>query len=217
MLSKTVIGTVNRIFSATLFFTCLYVCGKIIPEGYGRANFLTLWNITAAALFYSISLLCHFLPYLRSGREQNSIRDLIYFGIIFPIGTTVFTFFWGLTFINPKFILTDASLLPSWINHSIHTWIMPAAILEGICFNHSRPSSSEGRAVTISFFSAYCVYTLIMGFVFNKWPYPFLLKLTIPYRLLFAIIPLSCSLMFYTLGVKLNSLFWKPEKQQHRS
>ncbi|XP_053203853.1 androgen-dependent TFPI-regulating protein-like [Panonychus citri] len=214
MLSKAAIGTVNRIFSSLIFFLCLYRSHQYIPSGYGPINFLTLWNISAALLFYAMSLLCHFLPYLRSGREQNLIRDLIYFGIIFPIGTTVFSFFWGLTFLNPTFILSDAVRLPGWANHAMHTWILPAAIIEGICFYHSKPSSSQGRALTVSFLAAYCGFTLVMGLVFNKWPYPFLLKLTIPYRLLFAIIPMSCSLLFYTLGEKLNSLFWKPVKIQ---
>lgn len=192
-------------------FNCVHISVSLFDFSFFSSIFC---QQSAALLFYAMSLLCHFLPYLRSGREQNLIRDLIYFGIIFPIGTTVFSFFWGLTFLNPTFILSDAVRLPGWANHAMHTWILPAAIIEGICFYHSKPSSSQGRALTVSFLAAYCGFTLVMGLVFNKWPYPFLLKLTIPYRLLFAIIPMSCSLLFYTLGEKLNSLFWKPVKIQ---
>ena len=176
-------------------------------------------------IFFIISLLnnvfgSHSKEPDSSRSTLQKIRDYTFATLAFPIGQFVGIVFWALWAIDRELVLPQKvdTWFPTYINHMMHTIVIPAQLLELCLLYHIYPKRIVGMASSIIFFLVYIIWILVVKYAGGIWVYPILSKLDVDPKLASTIsIPLmafliGCSLiggLLYVLGELLNHLFWK--------
>ncbi|XP_024905073.1 androgen-induced gene 1 protein isoform X2 [Pteropus alecto] len=133
----------------------------------GSWKFLTFINLVIQAVFFGICVLTDLSSLLTRGsgnQEQErqlkkliSLRDWMLAVLAFPVGFFVVAVFWIIyaydrEMIYPK--LLD-NFIPGWLNHGMHTMVLPFILIEMRTSHHAYPSRSSGLAATCIFSVAY--------------------------------------------------------------
>ncbi|XP_023384141.1 androgen-induced gene 1 protein isoform X6 [Pteropus vampyrus] len=133
----------------------------------GSWKFLTFINLVIQAVFFGICVLTDLSSLLTRGsgnQEQErqlkkliSLRDWMLAVLAFPIGFFVVAVFWIIyaydrEMIYPK--LLD-NFIPGWLNHGMHTMVLPFILIEMRTSHHAYPSRSSGLAAVCIFSVGY--------------------------------------------------------------
>uniref|UniRef100_A0AAV2KD44 Androgen-induced 1 n=1 Tax=Knipowitschia caucasica TaxID=637954 RepID=A0AAV2KD44_KNICA len=191
----------------------------------GSWKFLTFIDLVIQAVFFALCVLIDISSLLtRAGesREQErqlrkliSLRDWIMAVLAFPVGVFVVFTFWSLYLYDRELVypkLLD-NFIPQWLNHGMHTTVLPFIIIEMRTTHHKYPSRPWGLAAVFTFGVGYILWTCWVHNVTGVWVYPVLEKIGPMARLAF--FSGLCSLIgvFYVFGEILNSYIW----DQHTS
>jgi len=147
---------------------------------------------------------------LRNAAIFRSSGTFIYASVVFPIGIFVVVTFWGLYAVDRELVFPaalDASYIPPWLNHVMHTTVLLFLVLEKFLVYHDYPSRSKVLSAAIGFTLLYQVWILWMAFYADLWVYPVLKLLGWPMRLVFFAVPWGL-----IKGEKLSSVIWKPQQ-----
>ena len=102
---------------------------------------MTFWNLWIQLIFFTTSLLNNVFGSHStepdSSRILQKIRDYIFATLAFPIGQFVGIVFWTLWAIDRELVLPQKFDIwfPTYINHMMHTTVIPAQLLE-LCLLH---------------------------------------------------------------------------------
>jgi len=108
-------------------------------------------------IYFSISFLNNFFGSNALDRDNSTtlqkIRDFIFATLGFPIGQFVGIVFWTLFYIDRELVFPEVldKLFPNYINHMMHTTVIPAQLLELILLYHIYPSRLKGMATSYLF------------------------------------------------------------------
>lgn len=132
----------------------------------------------------------------------------------FAVALYVGTVFWSLYSIDKKFIFPDnvEKLFPKWLNHVMHTMIIPFILIEFIFSRRNYPPRHVGISIGLLFMFGYVLWINFLYFTKNAWVYPFLNVLNWPSRILFYSFSVISGLIVYVLGEKLNSVVFPDTK-----
>jgi len=173
----------------------------------GVLKYLTFLNMVLQCGFFLIALIANF-----TGRRSTwaKTRDIIFASAAFPIGMFVGIVFWTLWAINRDLIFPVAldEYFPSWLNHLMHTTVIPLQLGEMLLTRHVYPSRKVGVAITAALTLAYLVWVNIIAYYGGFWVYPVMKVLSPMQRALFMGI---CSVgggLLYLAGEALNSIVW---------
>ena len=89
---------------------------------YGQWPFLTNHTLVFQIITYFLHVLAFF------SERFVKARDFVFTALAFPLSITVFSFFWGAWFIMGRELIFPKTLdeaIPPWLNHCIHTVILP--------------------------------------------------------------------------------------------
>ena len=125
-------------------------------------------------------------------------------------GQFVGLIFWTLWHIDRELVFPKAfdAIFPSYINHMMHTTVIPVQLLELILLYHMYPKKTSGIATTFSFCLLYLSWTLIVAHFGGIWVYPIFEVLDTVQRGIFM---LFCSMfggLLYLVGESLNNVVW---------
>jgi len=180
----------------------------------GQWKYLTFINMVLQLIYFSISFLNNFFGSNALDRDNSTtlqkIRDFIFATLGFPIGQFVGIVFWTLFYIDRELVFPEVldKLFPNYINHMMHTTVIPAQLLELILLYHIYPSRLKGMATSYLFCLVYLVWIMIVAFVGGIWVYPILKILDPVPRAAFMF---TCSLFgafLYLCGEGLNNMVW---------
>uniref|UniRef100_A0A2K6UFF8 Androgen dependent TFPI regulating protein n=1 Tax=Saimiri boliviensis boliviensis TaxID=39432 RepID=A0A2K6UFF8_SAIBB len=164
-------------------------------------------------IFYGVACLDDVLKRIRGRKDMTfltAFRDLLFTTLAFPISTFVFLAFWILFLYNRNLVYPKAldTVFPMWLNHAMHTLILPITLTEVILRQHSYPSKKTGLTLLAAGSFAYISRILWIYFETGTWVYPLLAKLS-PVGLA-AVFSLSYIFIasIYLLGEKLNHWKW---------
>uniref|UniRef100_A0A2K6TM08 Androgen dependent TFPI regulating protein n=1 Tax=Saimiri boliviensis boliviensis TaxID=39432 RepID=A0A2K6TM08_SAIBB len=168
------------------------VKSKIFANG-GKWKYMTLLNMLLQTIFYEVACL--------------GDVDLLFATLAFPISTFVFLAFWILFLYNRDLIYPKAldTLLPAWLNHAVHTFILPITLTEVILRPHSYPSKKTGLALLAAGSIAYVSRILWIYFETGTWVYPLLAKLS----------PVGLAAFFSLSYIFITSIYLLREKLNH--
>ncbi|XP_065142496.1 androgen dependent TFPI regulating protein 1 isoform X2 [Paramisgurnus dabryanus] len=205
----------------TLWTNCSLVSSDRHPgvRSYGgRWKYLTFINLVMQTIFFglaaAVDVIHMVLPVkqTRSGapRILAEARDFYFTALSFPICTFVFASFWTLYIYNremvyPKFL---DDIIPVWLNHALHTVIMPLLLVQMFLQNNKYPSRLKGIVFLALFVVLYLLWVLWVHHVSDIWVYPIMAHLGPGGLCLFlggaslTVVPL------YLLGEKLNHMIW---------
>ncbi|XP_046896939.1 androgen dependent TFPI regulating protein 1 [Hypomesus transpacificus] len=184
----------------------------------GRWKYLTFLNLVMQTIFFGLCVLIDLFHLILPARSLNGglavllvkLRDIIYTVLAFPIGTFVFVSFWSLytydrDLVYPKYL---DDIIPVWLNHAMHTVIVPLVMVQMYIQHHKYPSRFKGILGLALFAALYLAWVLWVHHVAGIWVYPIMAQLS-PVGL-FLFLGVACLSMapLYLLGEYLNRKIW---------
>ncbi|XP_031552946.1 androgen-induced gene 1 protein-like isoform X3 [Actinia tenebrosa] len=182
----------------------------------GKWKYFQLWNLVFQVTFFVFASFGDIVTFFR-GQETNwiiSIRDTMFAAIVFPCGVFVTATFWGIYFVDrelvyPK-ILDD--IIPTWINHGLHTWVAVSVILEGAIVRHRYPRNVVGLFFALLFQVIYLSWISYIAYTQDFWVYPFLRLMENSARTAFFGLCALVLVFFYFMGKGMNRVIWEGEE-----
>lgn len=190
----------------------------------GKWKFLTFINLVIQTAFFGICVLTDLSSLLTRGsgnQEQErqlkkliSLRDWMLAIFAFPIGVFVVVMFWTIyaydrELVYPK--LLD-NFVPGWMNHGMHTMVLPFILIQMRTSHHAYPSRRSGLATTCTVSVAYILWLCWVHHVTGMWVYPVLEHLGLGARIVFFGSGIILVSFIYLLGEVLNSYIWDTQK-----
>ncbi|KAF5888118.1 androgen-dependent TFPI-regulating protein-like isoform X1, partial [Clarias magur] len=139
-----------------------------------------------------------------------SVQDFLFTVLAFPIGAFVFTSFWSIYSYNRELIFPKVldDIIPTWLNHAMHTVILPLLLVQMYLQHPKYPSRPTGILSLALFASLYLAWVLWVHHASGIWVYPIMAHLS-PAGLVVFLGVASLSLApLYLLGEKLSRVFW---------
>ena len=180
----------------------------------GQWKYLTFLNLWLQLFYFCISFLNSIFgshsTEAKSATTLQKIRDFLFSTLAFPIGQFVGIIFWGLFYINRELVFPAVldKIFPNYINHMLHTTVIPLQLLELMLLYHLYPRKKLGIATTFIFCAIYLTWTIIVAHFGGFWVYPIFKVLGPVQRIIFM---LFCSMvggLLYLLGEALNNIVW---------
>ncbi|NXS00976.1 ADTRP protein, partial [Oxylabes madagascariensis] len=156
----------------------------------GQWKYLTVLNLVLQAVFYGVSFLADVLRLIKKLRCAKCIissRDLLFSVLAFPVSTFVCISFWTLYTYNRELVYPKSldGVIPLWLNHAMHTAVLPFALLEILALPHRYPAKKKG--LILLGFVAFLYITFFAG-------------------------SLAIIISFYNFGEFLNRMIWGQSK-----
>ncbi|KAM8811437.1 androgen-dependent TFPI-regulating protein isoform 1-T1 [Eudromia elegans] len=179
----------------------------------GQWKYLTILNLLLQAVFYGVSFLADVLRLIKELRCVKCVissRDLLFSVLAFPVSTFVSVSFWVLYTYNRELVYPKSldGVIPQWLNHAMHTTILPFAFLEIFATPHRYPTKKKGLFLVGFAYFLYMSWVLWIYSVTGEWVYP-LFGLFSPLGLAaFLAGSLAITVCFYSFGEFLNRMIW---------
>jgi len=183
----------------------------------GRWKFLTFWCLIIQTAYYGLCLLNDILGTnvqptgnLKKQSSLQKIRDFVYASVVWPIGVFVVITFWGLYAIDRELVFPKIldEFIPPWLNHVMHTTVLPFLLVEKFLVYHDYPSRSRGLFACIGFVGLYQLWILWIAYAADIWVYPIMQVLDWQQRTLFFLACWMVVICIYIAGEKLHTAMW---------
>ncbi|KAL1021503.1 hypothetical protein UPYG_G00014090 [Umbra pygmaea] len=199
----------------------------------GRWKFLTFLNLVLQTVFFGLVVLIDIIHLILPSKNLRcglplllvKLRDAIFTVLAFPLGTFVFLSFWSIylydrELVYPKFL---DEIIPIWLNHALHTVILPLALLQMYIQPHRYGSKRRGIIGLAIFAALYLGWVMWVHHVTGIWVYPIMDRLSSIGLVIFLGVACVSMAPLYLLGEKLNNKIWRsptvpagPQKKKRR-
>uniref|UniRef100_H2MEE6 Androgen dependent TFPI regulating protein n=1 Tax=Oryzias latipes TaxID=8090 RepID=H2MEE6_ORYLA len=194
--------------------------GEDLPAGIfvygGPWKYLTFLNLVSlsAALFSS----CLF-PGKQTESPLKKCNDFLFSVFGFPVGMFVVLLFWTIFAYDRELVYPASidSFFPPWINHAMHTFVLPISLGELLVQPHTYPQQKHALAALTLVGLAYLSWILWVYVSVGVWVYPLLGHFSPAGLAAFFFFNMSVVTLLYTLGDKLNSLVWSKKQSSQKS
>lgn len=185
---------------------------KIFQDG-AQWKYLTLLNLFLQAFFFGVACLDDVLKRIKGRKDIKFItafRDLLFTTLAFPVSIFVFLVFWTIFLYDRELVYPKIldEIFPVWMNHAMHTFILPFSLLEVILRPHRYPSKKTGIMLLAAGTVAYTTRVLWIYSETGRWVYPVLGKLSPLGLVAFFSSSYFLSISIYLLGEKINCWKW---------
>ncbi|KAM8947702.1 androgen-induced gene 1 protein-like [Pelodytes ibericus] len=208
----------------------LEVTGSVKDHGAhtygGRWKYLTFINQVLQTIFFGVCFLADLCLLLLSSKNRLcsflvNLRDLIFSVLAFPIGVFVVTSFWSIYAYDRELVYPEIldTFIPQWLNHAMHTYVLPLLLIELFACSHQYPSKKRGLLALSIFCLAYLSWILWVHHASGIWVYPILEKLDVVGMSVFIAVSYVVIVPFYQIGESLTKLRWgadKPSKKKKK-
>ncbi|XP_027695412.1 androgen-dependent TFPI-regulating protein isoform X3 [Vombatus ursinus] len=185
----------------------------------GQWKYLTVLNLLLQAIFYGVACLDDVLKGMRRNKDIKWItasRDLLFTTLAFPVSAFVFMSFWTIFLYDQELIYPKSldAIFPKWLNHAMHTAVLPFSLIEAILNPHRYPSKKKGLTLLGCAAIAYICWVLRIYYVTKKWVYPIFAQLSPEGLAAFFSVSYVLLACIYLLGERFNQLIWGDQVQQ---
>ncbi|XP_078411648.1 androgen-induced gene 1 protein-like isoform X2 [Cetorhinus maximus] len=184
----------------------------------GRWKYLTFINMVLQTSFFGVSVLSDLLCLLpqpgkrvqRLSLRISALQDWLFAGLAFPIGFFVVVSFWLLYAIDRELVYPKIldQIIPTWMNHAMHSVVLVLLTLELILVPHHCPSRKGGMALLVTFCSSYLLWVLWIRHRSAIWVYPILEALSPVGVGIFLTAAVLVTIALYVVGEKLHHWRW---------
>ncbi|XP_069792210.1 androgen-induced gene 1 protein [Narcine bancroftii] len=171
-------------------------------------------------VFFGISVLTDLSTLLTQGSDDQeeqrqlrkliSLRDWLMSVLAFPVGVLVVTMFWALYLYDRELVYPKIldSFIPQWINHGMHTTVLPFILIEMRTTYHNYPHRKAGQAAVSFFSTGYILWICWIHHVTGMWVYPLLDHLASFPRIAVFVASVGAINILYVVGEILNRYIW---------
>lgn len=169
-----------------------------------RGRFLTNWNFgMQTAMFFGYLVHDIIRLFGNTVHERSSFKkklDFFFCSISAPLSIFVSVVFWGLYLFNRELVFPTIidKIMPSWVNHALHTIIVLNVLLH--MYVDRQPSPTLRHSMYAFTAIKLCYFICLYATYYEKgiWVYPFLEKLHEPLRILSLLVLFGFSLLCVT-------------------
>uniref|UniRef100_A0A4W3HHI5 Androgen induced 1 n=1 Tax=Callorhinchus milii TaxID=7868 RepID=A0A4W3HHI5_CALMI len=192
----------------------------------GSWKFLTFINLVIQTVFFGICVLTDLSSLLTHGSDDQeqqrqlrkliSLRDWLMAVLAFPTGTVVVIMFWALYMYDREMVYPKIldSFIPQWVNHGMHTTVLPFLIIQMRTTQHRYPSRQLGHVAVCLFSMAYIVWIFWIQHMTGLWVYTLLEHLSCLMKIGFFAAGVAVVNVLYVLGDILNSFIWDEQTRK---
>ncbi|XP_015349501.1 androgen-dependent TFPI-regulating protein isoform X5 [Marmota marmota marmota] len=153
----------------------------------------------------------YYIP--RHGNEQKEYKifqDGAQWKYLTLLNLFVFLVFWTIFLYDRELVYPKIldEIFPIWMNHAMHTFILPFSLLEVILRPHHYPSKKTGITLLAAGTVAYTARVLWIYSETGRWVYPVLGKLSPLGLTVFFSSSYFLSVSIYLFGEKINRWKW---------
>ncbi|XP_014325053.1 androgen-dependent TFPI-regulating protein-like isoform X2 [Xiphophorus maculatus] len=188
--------------------------GEELPAGLfvygGPWKYLTFLNLLLQMMFFGLAAVNDLQPGKKAESVLNRWKDLLFSVFAFPVGTFVVVFFWTVFAYDRELIYpaTIDAFFPPWINHAMHTSILPVLLGEVLVQPHTYPQTRHALAALSVVGLAYLSWIVWIYLAVGVWAYPLLGHFSATGLLGFFFFNMAVASLLYLLGDRLNSQIW---------
>ncbi|KAF7666880.1 hypothetical protein LDENG_00090000 [Lucifuga dentata] len=183
----------------------------IFPYG-GPWKYLTFLNLLLQTSFFGLAVVND----LQRGKESKSIlnirKDLLFSVFVFPVGMFVVLLFW-MIFVYDRELVYPATFFPLWINHAMHSFVLPVLLGEILVQPHIYPKTKHALTALGVVGLAYLSWIIWVYLSVGIWVCPILGLFSTAGLVGFFFFNMSVVTLLYLLGDKLNSYAWGKRHQ----
>ncbi|XP_053309004.1 androgen-induced gene 1 protein-like [Spea bombifrons] len=181
----------------------------------GRWKYLTFINQVLQTVFFGVCVLADLGQLFLSSKNGMcsglvKIRDYLFAVLAFPIGVFVVFSFWSIYAYDRELVYPKVldSFIPPWLNHIMHTFVLPLLLVELFVCSHQYPSKKRGLLGLGICCLAYLSWILWVHHASGIWVYPILQKLDAVGLMVFLAASVIITVPFYQMGESLTRLRW---------
>ncbi|PWA25946.1 hypothetical protein CCH79_00001314 [Gambusia affinis] len=164
--------------------------------------------------FFSLAAVNDLQPGKKAESTLNRWKDFLFSVFAFPVGTFVVVLFWTIFAYDRELVYpaTIDAFLPPWINHAMHTLVLPVLLGEVLVQPHTYPQTRRALAALSVVGLAYLSWILWIYLMVGVWVYPLLGHFSTAGLLGFFFFNMAVVSLLYLLGDRLNSQIWRKDK-----
>ncbi|XP_042357626.1 androgen-dependent TFPI-regulating protein [Plectropomus leopardus] len=191
--------------------------GEELPAGIfvygGPWKYLTFLNLLLQMLFFGLAALNDLQPGKKSESTLNRCKDLLFCVFAFPVGMFVVLLFWTIFAYDRELVYpaTIDTFFPPWINHAMHSLVLPVLLGEVLVQPHSYPQTKHALAALGGVGLAYLFWIIWVYLSVGIWVYPLLAHFSTAGLMGFFFFNMTVVTSLYMLGDKLNSHVWRKD------
>ncbi|KAL2792750.1 androgen-induced gene 1 protein isoform q [Daubentonia madagascariensis] len=166
--------------------------------------------LRVAILLSYCSILCNYKAIeMPSHQTYGGSWKFLTFIDLFVVAVFWIIYAYDREMIYPK--LLD-NFIPGWLNHGMHTTVLPFILIEMRTSHHKYPSRSSGLTAICTFSVGYILWVCWVHHVTGMWVYPFLEHIGPGARIIFFGFTTILMNFLYLLGEVLNNYIWDTQK-----
>uniref|UniRef100_A0A8C0ABU8 Androgen dependent TFPI regulating protein n=1 Tax=Bos mutus grunniens TaxID=30521 RepID=A0A8C0ABU8_BOSMU len=194
---------------------------NILPDQQLAGTERWLHHQVLQAIFFGVACLEDVLKRTKGKKDikfVTAFRDLLFTTLAFPISTFVFLSFWILFLYDRELVYPKAldNIFPVWLNHGMHTFILPFSLVEVILRPHCYPLRKKGLTLLAAACLAYVSRVLWIYSETGTWVYPVFAKLSPGGLAAFFSLSYIFTIGIYLFGEKLNHWKWGDTMQPRK-
>jgi len=216
----------HLVAASTMGFALYYDTQKVVfPAEFtstqtnfaGRCKYLTFLNAILQFIYYSLCVVNDLLgSNSRNGKSQSKlqkIRDFLFGSLVFPLAMFVSGSFWTLMAIDRELVFPKIidTFYPSWLNHSMHSVILPFALISTYIVPRVYPARRTALRTVSLVMIGYIGWVFFIAFHTGYWVYPVLEVLNWPYRIAFITLCAAIGGILSIMGEQLHVAIWGKE------
>uniref|UniRef100_A0A8C3GB89 Androgen dependent TFPI regulating protein n=2 Tax=Cyclopterus lumpus TaxID=8103 RepID=A0A8C3GB89_CYCLU len=188
--------------------------GDQLPPGIfvygGPWKYLTFLNLLLQMSFFGLAALNDLQTLKKLESTLNKCKDLLFSVFVFPVGMFVVLLFWTIFAYDRELVYpaTIDTFFPPWINHAMHTFVLPVLLGEVLVQPHIYPQTKHALAALGGVGSAYLCWIVWVYLSVGIWVYPLLAHFSTAGLVGFFFLNMSVVTLLYVLGDKLNCQVW---------
>ncbi|XP_021336569.2 androgen-dependent TFPI-regulating protein [Danio rerio] len=178
----------------------------------GPWKYLTFLNLVLQMVFFGLASVNDLQP-VGKGSKMSLLclcKDLLFSVFVFPVGMFVVLLFW-LIFAYDRQLVYPASIdnfFPPWLNHAMHTVVLPILFGEILLEPHVFPKTKNGLAALGVVGLAYLGWVIWVYCTVGIWVYPLLGLFSHSGLAIFFFLNMLVVSLLFLLGKALNYKVW---------
>nr|XP_046258711.1 androgen-dependent TFPI-regulating protein isoform X2 [Scatophagus argus] len=223
-------STLSRAYHITAFSWYAFIVksladkdGEELPPGIfvygGPWKYLTFLNLVLQMSFFGLATVSDLQPKEKSGSTLNRCKDLLFSVFAFPVGMFVVLLFWIIFAYDRELVYpaTIDTFFPPWINHAMHTFVLPVLLGEVLVQPHIYPQTKHALAALGVVGFSYLFWIIWVYLSVGIWVYPLLGHFSTAGLMGFFFFNMSVVTLLYVLGDKLNSHVWSTNRKTNKA
>ncbi|KAL5014095.1 hypothetical protein ScPMuIL_008365 [Solemya velum] len=176
----------------------------------GKFKFLTFIDALLQTTYFGLAFVVDIVD-RKTSFHVRRWRDNFFSILAFPVGTFVVVTFWAIYAVDRELVYPKEldKIIPAWMNHAMHTTVLPLLLLEKYLIYHKYPCRRDGMLGLLFFASLYAAWIFWIAYYVDLWVYPILQVLQIHERAIFIVLLYAFFISIYILGEAITKFLWR--------